>query len=111
MQQPRPWKLKKEKTPIADQLWVLESRNGAAAKALAFHECSLGSIPDSKSPLHWACWFCTPRSERAFFFFKGFRFFRLLEQSDIVIIIEILEACTYKRKRKVFIIIAITTFD
>ena len=53
------------------------------------------------------------RSERAFFFsfFKGFRFFRLLEQSDIVIIIEILEACTYTRKRKVFISIAIATFD
>ena len=32
-----PLKIKKEKTPIADQLWVFESRNGAAAKALAVH--------------------------------------------------------------------------
>ena len=69
MQQPRPWKLKKEKTPIADQLWVLEGRNVAAAKALAFHEYSLGKNPDSKSPLHWACWFCTPLWESFFFFF------------------------------------------
>ena len=27
-----PLKIKKEKTPIADQLWVFESRNGAAAR-------------------------------------------------------------------------------
>ena len=32
-----PLKIKKEKTPIAVQLWVFESRNGAAAKALAVH--------------------------------------------------------------------------
>ena len=92
-----PLKIKKEKTPIADQLWVFESRNGAAAKALAVHGFRIrGDI-------------CTElvgsflRSGR--FFFQSLGFSRFMEQSGVIIIIEILNACT--GKRKIFIIIVV----
>ena len=53
-------KIKREKTPISDHLCVLESRDGAVAKALAYHECSLGLTPDLKPYLALACGFFTP---------------------------------------------------
>ena len=43
-----PLKLKsKKKNQISDQLWVLESRDGAVAKALALQQCGVCSIPGS----------------------------------------------------------------
>ena len=61
-----PLKIKIVKTPISDHLCVLESRDGAVAKALAYHECSLGSIPNLKPYLALACWFFTPLCEGFF---------------------------------------------
>ena len=65
-----PLKIKRVKTPISDHLCVLESRDGAVAKALAYHECSLGSIPDFKPYLALACWFFTPLCEGFFSLFS-----------------------------------------